>query len=392
MENSIGILNLQEVDNYGCVLGAYALQHTVQKLVPKSKVELIDYRPDEPRKSAWASLQRLVQSLRFNGVQTTCRRYIRKIRKSSRLCPVINKNNETGIRKERFNAFRVAYLQRSDIYTRIDRRNAPHYDVYIVGSDVVWILTSVMKKNPPAFLSFTDEMNCRRITYAASLGSLSYEYANRKSVQNLYRKGLARFDMVSVREEASKQYLSSLYSGKIRCCMDSTLLLQAQDYESLLTNTDVGDYIYVYMLNVTGRLCKTINEISNETGLPIVRCCDQADGYENVIIEAEQDGPCEFLSRIKNSSIVITNSFHGVCFSILYHKPFFYIRRVIQAYKTEELLNKIGLMERCVTQEELKSRLSDPIDYTAVYERLESWRKESMDYLKSALRAPVLKE
>ena len=144
-------------------------------------------------------------------------------------------------------------------------------------------------------------------------------------------------------------------------------------------------YIYVYMLDETDNLYKEINKISAETGLPIIRCCKQIKGYKNVILQAENDGPSEFLSRIKNASLVITNSFHGICFSIVFHKRFYYVKRVQQAFKTEELLKRLGLEKRQWNMTLSSVNLWENIDYEKLDEKLRIWRNESEEYLREAL-------
>lgn len=381
----VGILNLQEVNNFGCVLGAYALLKSIGNF-KDFDAELIDYRPAELNKSFFSRIKRILIRNKFYGIRYTVNSYF----KNRSTYKMLNSNlqlseKNSDKRYKRFEAFRNSFLKRSIPYSAITVDNAPEYDIYLVGSDVVWLLDDLYLGNSPAFLKFTDGKNCRRISYAASLGEMPYEFGNRRAVRELYRKGLSNFDMVSVREKVSAKYLSELYHEKIWCCIDPTLLLDSSDYEVIVNNSEgsgINEYIYVYMLDDTGALYDVINRISKETGLPIVRCCDQINGYQNVISEAEGDGPAEFLDRVKNAALVITNSFHAVCFSILYRKNFFAVRRTIQAYKTEELLKRLNLMDRYL---DLSADFLSSIDYDSVYEYLNTWRAESQDYLEKAL-------
>ena len=383
----IGILNLQQVDNFGCVLGAYAIQHVTQD-ISKAYVELIDYRPIQKKHNIVEKAMRAMKRSAVYGIVST----LKKHRSGIEFGKLIHQEGQKDRmsdpeRIRKFKAFRNKYFRRSKPYTAIDKKHHPQYDVYLVGSDVVWLLDDLWMENSPAMLRFTDGMDCRRISYAASLGDFSVQIGRKMLVKRLYRHGLMRFDTVSVREETSASYLSSLYQGKIYCCMDPTLLLSLKDYEEIEHTSSASSpsgYIYVYMLDDTGDFYKAANEISRQTGLPLVRCCDQINGYENVAVEAEGDGPADFLSRIKNAELVITNSFHAVCFSLIYHKKFFVVRRNTQAYKTEELLKKLGLYERYLDMSNCNDMLK-PIDFEAVDRKLNNWRRESEDYLKKAL-------
>lgn len=383
----IGILNLQQVDNFGCVLGAYAMQRVAQEITG-AYVELIDYRPIRKKHNIVAKAMRAMKMSAVYGIASTIKKYRSGIEFEQLIHQEGQKDRMSDPeRKRKFDAFRNKYFRRSKPYTFIDKRYYPQYDVYLVGSDVVWLLNNLWMEDSPAMLSFTDGMNCRRISYAASLGDFSAQVGRKMLVKRLYRQGLRRFDAVSVREETSVSYLSSLYKGKIYCCLDPTLLLSLKDYEEIEQTSSASSpssYIYVYMLGGTGDFYNTANKISKKTGLPIVRCCDQINGYENVAAEAEEDGPADFLSRIKNAELVITNSFHAVCFSLIYHKKFFVVRRNTQAYKTEELLKKLGLYERYLDMSNCNDVLK-PIDFEAVDRKLNNWRRESEAYLKKAL-------
>lgn len=385
---TIGILNLQEVNNYGCVLGAYGILEVLRKLAPDAETELIDFHPLKRDRTFGSMITGLIESVRYYGLQYTYRKYAGRLaggkgNKPQMAASVISMD----ARVKCFSDFRDQYLRRSTVYESLTEENAPRYDIYIVGSDVVWLLSELFGNGRyPDFLAFTDGMDCRRISYAASLGSMSPDIWKHKAVQRLYRRELKRFDMVSVREEDSKKYISEVYFGDVWCCMDPTLLLQAEDFEKLLSlQKHTQDYMYLYLLDQSEHMCGIVNEICRELDLPIVRCCDEMGNYSSVLEEAETDGPLEFLSRVKNASLVITNSFHGVCFSILFHKNFFYVKRVKQAYKTEELLKKLDLSDRCVPPEELKKVISKPIDYERVDRQLNDWREESLEFLRMAL-------
>ena len=372
----IGILNLQQVDNFGCVLGAYALLKTIRKEY-QAEAELINYHPEYLKFTFSDKIKRKMRRCKYFGIVNTVQVYIKYKQLRHKIQSSDSEKNKPE-RAERFEMFRNSYLTRSEVYKTLEEMRSTDYDMYLVGSDVVWLLDDLYVGDPPAFLEFTKGKKCRRI---------SYEFGQRKAVRELYRSGLKKFDRVSVREETSAKYLSELCNKKITCCIDPTLLLDAADYDPIATESRShyeGKYIYVYLLDDSGDLYEIINQISRDTGLPIIRCCDIPGGFENVVKKAEGDGPAEFLDRIRNASLVITNSFHAVCFSLIYHKEFFVVRRNTQAYKTEELLKHIGLTDRYLDISGSHKKPDKLIDFDEVDKKLEKWKKESMGYLENA--------
>lgn len=382
----IGILNLQQVDNFGCVLGAYALLKTVRNEY-QTEAELINYHPEYRKFTFSDKIKRKLRRCKYFGIANTVQVYIKNKQLQHKIRASDSEKNKPE-RAERFEMFRNSYLTRSKVYTTSEEMRLSDYDIYLVGSDVVWLLEDLYVGDPPAFLEFTKDKKCKRISYAASLGDMPYKFGKRKAVKELYRNGLKNFDKISVREEMSEKYLSELCKKNIACCIDPTLLLDAADYNPIVAESCSHyeeKYIYVYLLDDSGDLYEIINQISIDTGLPIIRCCDIPGGFENVVKKAEGDGPAEFLDHIRNASLVITNSFHAVCFSLIYHKEFFVIRRNTQAYKTEELLKHIGLTDRYLDISGGNKKPDKPIDFDEVDKRLETWKKESMEYLKNAL-------
>ena len=168
MKRTIGVLNLQHVNNYGCVLGAFALEQKIERM-GNTDVELIDYVPENKRIPL---LKRLSMYAKVYGVKEAFKIYL----KSFWMVHVKHGRQqqysyESEERKIRFESFRSKYLKRSTQYRKLTYENAPNYDVYIVGSDVVWMLDNLIEQNSPYTLAFTEGKNCRRVSYAASLGN-----------------------------------------------------------------------------------------------------------------------------------------------------------------------------------------------------------------------------
>lgn len=390
---------MQYSDNYGAVLVAYALQESINAM-GDFKAESIDYRNTEKQRQTVKSFLNL---LRLYGVVKTSKRMMGKIKRL--LIKPVPSKNESALRKERFELFRKKYINRSDVYFKLTTENAPEYDIYLVGSDVVWGLYQLWYEHQPMFLDFTRGRCCRRISYAASLADNPMSFGQRKSVKKLYQDGFAKFDMISVREDASAEWLKSFVKEEVYSCLDPSLLLEASAYEKLLDQENnraqqmrdqVGTqgYIYVYLLDSSQGNSKVadfrntvdmVNAASKMLQLPVVGYCTQMDGIENVLEKTVDDGPVEFLNRIRNASLVITNSFHGVAFCIRFRRNFFVVRRGAQDYKINGLLKRFSLTKRFIKNSQVHLDFCEDIDYDAVYKELDAWREESLNYLRLAL-------
>ena len=397
---SIGMLNSHFYNNYGCVLVAYALQETINRKYGYI-AESISYDLDRILHDK-SLISFLLSYEKYYGFKNTVGKIAKRIFKGK----TYQNEHISDIKKTKFNDFRINYLNISKPYAELTVDNSPDYDVYCVGSDVVWGLHKIFVQNTPMFLDFTvNKSACRRISYSASLAENPFDFGKRKSVKDLYRRGLAKFDMVSVREAMSAKYLSDLYPGKVYNCIDPTLLLDADDYSELMKRYDFDnsedEYLYTYLLSNGGSLANIknpksiasiLNKASNIYDLPIIGCCSQniKKFVGDRIQIAEDDGPIDFLYRIMNSKVVITNSFHACVFSIIFRKNFWIVSRGKQDFKIQSLLDRLSLSERIIKSDDINVNFKKPIDYSLVEEKLEEWKQESFDYLDMALNGKDL--
>ncbi len=266
------------------------------------------------------------------------------------------------------------------------------YDIFITGSDQVWNPEFWSDRLLRVFgLTFVEE-DKKTLSYAASIGS---EKAARGKEQ-LYREILSAIDFISVREKAAKDFLQPLTDKSIQVVLDPTMLLSASRWDLVTAKRLVRErYIFTYFLEEKYPHGELVSELANRMNLPMI-CISKV---KNVYIRPDIDrqvldaGPREFLSYIKNAEYVITNSFHGTVFSILFHKEFWVIKRYREYEKdaannrVTELLMEFGLTERLLQDAEVPDlkRLQKRINYTPVDERLRSLQKESLDWLQHAL-------
>lgn len=304
--NKIGILTYNNALNYGAILQAYALQTFIKSL--NYECEIIDYNNHNKKKH---SLFKIILNI-------------------IKLPMYIN-------RKNKFYYFKRKYMTISK--TKYNKKNIinsnKYYNKFIVGSDQVWNF-EVNNNDYNYYLSFVNDNNLR-MSYAASLGELSFNKESSKTI----KKYLNKFNNISVREWNSKKYLESrLGVYNISKVCDPIFLLDTKDWEKLEINIKNTNYIFVYSLHeeylysIASQLSKiyNLNVICLRFGLrktinkKHIRNCEVG----------------EFISYIKNAKIILTDSFHCTAFSILYKKNFRVMLKKNKLYLNDRIISLLN--------------------------------------------------
>lgn len=249
-------------------------------------------------------------------------------------------------------------------------------DAYIVGSDQVWRPAfNIGPRLGNMFLDFaTDDV--RKISYAASFGTGRWEYTPEQEAQ--CRQLAQRFHAISVRERSAVKLCSDHLGVEAVHVLDPTLLLQQGDYLELVNDvTPSRPHIFVYSLVQGERLQQLANGLAAKTALPITTK-SAGDGV------AKDDSIEAWIAEFRDAAYVLTDSFHGMVFAILFHKPFWIVQNSSGGNERYiSLLTKLGLMDRIV-EDSLPS--NKPIDWAKIDESLEMMRRKSMDFLKGSLK------
>jgi len=273
-----------------------------------------------------------------------------------------------------------------------------HCHTFVVGSDQMWNYWLREFSGPGFFLEFaTDDK--KKISYASSFGN-RYPVPEDWRMQTAYY--MQRFDYVSVREDYAVDICRDLYGVDAECVIDPVFLCDKRHYEAAIRESKANEskkYVFSYILNPTAEKRQIITQISERLSTEKVIVLDApvssfAQNKERLGLSGVKEGVEEedWLYYIKNSAFVVTDSFHGVCFSILFKKPFICVanfERGIQRFMS--LLNSFGLIDRLIynaSEIEGKDYLYGDIDYDKVYEILEREKARSLKWLKDALEAP----
>ncbi|SQB16664.1 polysaccharide pyruvyl transferase family protein [Enterocloster clostridioformis] len=171
--------------------------------------------------------------------------------------------------------------------------------------------------------------------------------------------------------------------------VDPTLLLKKEEWEKLIKDTATikGKYILYYSVNCRRYSWEIAKKLSELTHMPVINLVEHPKVFMAGFKNCYDKGPLEFLNIIKNAEYVVTNSFHGVAFSINFKKKFAPVFQMIDGKiqleeRKYDLLKRVGLESLIITDmnEEVLKKIST-IDYSAVEKKLDMIRKESLSYI-----------
>lgn len=297
-------ITCQHAYNYGARLQTYALAHYLQ--LQGHEVDVIDYRPDYMRGD--------VQVCFWPGWS---------IKLWGKLFLQLPMRLRAKRRQPYFDAFSEKYIPLTQrVYWSVDdlRADAPKADVYIAGSDQIWNTEFRNGTDSGYYLDFGDS-SVRRISYAASFATEDVVPAARDFV----RANLARFDALSVREHSALAILESLgYKGKE--VLDPVFLLSKEDWSEMADDTGKGEkYVLVYDFMNSSQIRKEAEHIAKKHNLKIFSIGDKRFGYcdKNVIYAPPQT----FLGLIMHATHVVSNSFHGTAFAMIFGVPYSIVNR-----------------------------------------------------------------
>ena len=299
-------------------------------------------------------------------------------------------------RRSQFDRFQQRIPHSSEIYTYADfTKGIDQYSAIVCGGDQIWNDWGTSNEEN-AIKSFT-------LQFPTTAKKISYGASTHMSLSETFLKvllaGLADYDFLAVRERAVTKFLSEKLQREVVPVLDPALLLTAEQWDEVAAHPKTDHrFMMCYFLGKGAKKYHAVKCLTKVTQtVSVTFPCMEADGYtlQDEIFGDIRDftsGPAEFVGLIKNAECVITDSFHAIVFSLIYHKPFYVFERNTQVgggtmnSRIYDFLDEFGLRDRLVTPEQLmKKQTIEPIDYTYADSVLERRRKESFDYLKTAL-------
>lgn len=295
----IGILTFHRAQNYGAVLQCYALQTFLSE--KGHNVFILDYNKSELwNYYKWFLPQRFYFQ---RNIRTLVRRYCKELL----LLP---------IRKKRYDGF-IHFNKKYLNTISLSEINDNPFDIIIVGSDQVWDIDITHGFDSMYWGNFKKPTNTKLISYAASLET----YWKPEDDKNVLRY-LRNFDVIGVREDRIKNKLNSINSSLlISVVPDPTLILNESNWTQLVKKSKIKEpYILVYQARNSDLLVKKAIQFSQKIKIKLLFL---SAGIEKINSkECICSSPEDFLTLFKNATYIISSSFHGVVFSLIFNKPF----------------------------------------------------------------------
>jgi len=327
----IGIFTFFQT-NYGAVLQAYALQHYLEQQ-DGVEVEIVDFTTPEHLKA-----HKVFQKPDGRNPLRWLKYYWRSLTLYSQLKRRVKR---TWDFKSRYYHFTRRYSSMQEVLN-----NPPKEDIYITGSDQVFNPRSPYM--PVYYLGF-DKGTARKVAYAPSFGISEFSEDLTQNI-SLY---IDDFDLLSCRESAGAEYLTALTGKEVPVVLDPVFLHDAEEWGKVAAAPDVkGDYIFIYDLMGQNNLVSLAKRIKQQTKLPIV--CLTGNRYNKYDVDRQvyNAGPAEFIGWIKNASYIVTDSFHGTVFSLIFRRQFYtFIANEKTSSRIKNILGQMGLLDRIVTKE-----------------------------------------
>lgn len=342
MENKIGTLTFHWATNYGAIIQAYALQHFL--LINNYDSVIINYLPEK-------------RNLTF---------YIKKIVKFE----FFELLKEIKLKQFRNKNLRLT----NKIYNCYEEKKYLNFDCIICGSDQIWNrFLTLQNNNLTYFLSFASS-DTKKIAYAASFGTNEIP----DEMSKIIKTPLTNFSSISVRE-SSGVYILSKIGIKSIMAIDPTLLLDASDYLKFIKAMKLKkQFIFAYILHNDKDLFSQLSKISKSLF------------KEKTLIDFNSARSMEnWLTLIYNSKFVITNSFHGMIFSVIFHKEFYVLptKNSEMNDRIVSFLEIVNLKERFINDIcEIKNFTCKKIDWNIVESKLAYFKFYSKKFLLDSIK------
>lgn len=359
----IGILTYPFNHNYGGYLQAYALLSVLKK--HSFDVYLIDRKTNRKSFSFVEKTKGYINKYILNRPAI----YSEKTRKDyfeyrgSAILPFVDSKI----------APRTISLYSSEDLVKIEQY---HFDAIIVGSDQIW-RSSYLPNIEDFYLDFSKEWSIKRIAYAASFGTEEPEYTDDKREKCGIL--LKKFNAVSVREKSGVTLINEIYQwgiSGVQTVLDPTMLLSPSDYFKLFPHLKYSKKrIFCYILDMDKKKKEYAKFIAQELG-----CSPYFFLPENrkEVLPSIED----FLSGIANSEFVLTDSFHGTVFSIIFNIPFRVFGNEMRGLaRITDLLSMFDLSSCLVSNSSRLNHENISYKWDSVNQILNSEREKSLSFL-----------
>ena len=248
-------------------------------------------------------------------------------------------------------------------------------EALIVGSDQIWrpVMYDAVKFY---FLGFTGDSDILRIAYAPSVALDKWPYKEDVTVQ--LRELIKKFSAVSVREESSVKLVKENLGVEAQWVLDPTMLLKKEDYIEVCKDVPESKepFVFAYILDMTDEKRRMAELVAKQTGCSV--------RYLTADKVKAEDTIEKWLANFRDAKYVITDSYHGTVFSLIFQKQFYTFYNTYRGNARMDSLKKISGLEKRFLTDPVKE-LGNEIDYKTVEARIERMRQDSVRFLVNSL-------
>ena len=340
-----GLITIHDTQNYGSLLQTYGLYKAINIIT--NSIELIDYKND-----AIATRETSFSLKECHGPKGLIKHFLWH--------PDM---------KKRYDAFWDFMKSNMKISKEYNRNNIScandEFDSFIIGSDIVWGM-EITGNDFTYFLDFANDSK-EKIAFSASIGN---KWGN-EVIPNI-QKLLLRFKYISVREEQAVKWLKEVGIENVENTCDPTMLWDGDEWKQYIDDsiTPHDKYVLIYMADAQKKNIKDAIKYAKANNFSVYYVNFYSKVYGTKSIKPYSVG--QWLSLIANAECVFTSSYHGLMFSMYFHKQLFYYNNVYKS-RMSSLCYELGIEFR----EGIDSNLmtNREIDYSIVDEKIEKKRR-----------------
>lgn len=367
----IAVLSYNFNNNYGGMLQAYAMLEVLKRLNHQPEHLLV------PTISL-SKKTRLKQLLKKHFFSRFSSRWNVESNKA-----IIEKNTRYFI--DKYITPKTQPIYKKSHFSNITKKN---YDAYLVGSDQVW-RAGVYRYIDYAFFGFVKSDKPIFMSYAASFGVDTWDFTDEQTAR--FKKQIQRFKGVSVREDSGKKLCKERFDKDAVHVLDPTMLLEPDDYRKIVNQENEPNHqgkLLTYILDSNEDKQSAVELISRELGYNSFKVNLKQQGEINNLEDMIYPTVTAWLKGFDNAEYVITDSFHGCVFAILFNKPFIaYGNSARGMARFTSLLKMFGLESRLViNKKELNlDKINETIDWESVNTKIKHYKNLSINFLINTL-------
>lgn len=363
----ISVITMHRIYNYGSVLQTYATQKILQDYC--DECEIIDYiSPCRTKIPLFLDCPPNIKGTRLKKIFYYAAKIPSFVLKDITFGSFIRKYLNLSPKK---------YITNDDLL-----KNPPKADLYVSGSDQVWNSKYNQGVDKSYYLNFADK-NAKKIAFVSSFGKSELNLSEQEKVKPM----LSEYSAISVREDLAVKILKDM-GIQGTCLIDPTLQIKKEEWKKLASKRLVKQkYLLLFLLyNEDNGATEYAKKFADAMNLKIVKLSwelKKPSGIDKLFTHRK---PQDFISLFANADFVVTNSFHGVAFSINLNRQFVFIPRSEFNGRIESLLRLVGLESRKICDLESITAVYEKIDYNRVNDKLESERERAKKWLVSTMK------